>query len=366
MPIRITRFPPLGVLALGIFTGILIAFLLVFPKMEGTTERYRQNYGNALATMAANQAIDATFNHDLVRLQVILRDIMENPQTALATIHDVENNLLVQAGEARRGDTRQTSFTAPIVLHDSIAGYLTVNLENDPDALQPLLLMLLLIELLLLAIAFWSFREAGGIQFSVDFRQWLPGNTSRGDREQTPPEEPPEEEPLEVEETPEVYAVIHIKNLAVLTQQLNSETYNITLSRMEKVMSDVMALYGGSGYEFRDNYYILFFNANDATNEALFRATCSAHLIVELASIINNIPLDLAAFVSANKDDVTPASLPIAGLILEEHAASDELIQRRLQFMEVGTDDGRLVVAGFEQPFQTLLDNQCRQLSQLI
>lgn len=366
MPIRITRFPPLGVLALGIFTGILTAFLLIVPKLENAAERHRQNYGNALATMAANQAIDATFNHDLVRLQVILRDIMENPQTTLATIHDVENNLLVQAGEARPGSAHQTSYTAPIVLHDSIAGYLTVNLENDPDAAQPILLMLLLIELLLIAVAAWSFREAGAIQFSVDFHQWLPRIADRTGHEEELADETPAEETPEIEETPEVYAVIHIKNLAVLAQQLNSETYNATLSRMEKVMSDVMALYGGSGYEFRDNFYILFFNANDATNEALFRATCSAHLIVELASIINNIPLDLAAFVSANKDDVTPASLPIAGLILEERAASDELIQRRLQFMEVGTDDGRLVVAGFEQPFQTLLDNQCRQLSQLI
>ncbi len=366
MPIRITRFPPLGVFALGMFFGVLCAFLLVFPKMQDATAQSRHNYGNALATMAANQAIDAAFNHDLVRLQVILQDIMENPQTALATIHDVENNLLVQAGDARPGTPYQTSYTAPIVLHDSIAGYVTVNINNDPDAMQPLLILLLLIELLLIAVAVWSFREAGGVELSLNFRDFLPDSKfPEVSDEQVAVEEPGREEP-EADETPEVYAVIHIKNLAVLGQQLNSETYNNTLLRMEKVMSDVLALYGGSGYEFRDNYYILFFNANDATNEALFRATCSAHLIVELASIINNIPLDLAAFVSANKDDLTPASLPIAGLILEERAASDELIRRRLQFMEVGTDDGRLVVAGFEQPFQTLLDNQCRQLSQLV
>ena len=337
--------------------GIALVSVLNLPHMHKLASTYSQDYGNAIATMAANQAIDAAFNHDLVRLQVILQDVMENPTTQLATIHDVENNLLVQAGDARTPLESVNTFTAPIVLHDSIAGYLSVSLSpyyavNDTQ--QWLITLFLVALFLVLAMEIYR-HNIFELEWNKHTDHACPDPTGTTENN---------EEQIDEDQT-KVYSIIHIKNLAVLKQQLNVENFRKTMSTVEHTISDVLALYNGAGYQLDEDQLRLTFYANDATNEALFRAACSAWLVVELASITNNVPLDLGAFVSANQLDLVPANLPIAGLVLESQAASDELITRRLRFLDVGSEDGRKVVAGFEQPFQSLLEKQRSQLSKL-
>ncbi|WP_246434624.1 hypothetical protein [Teredinibacter haidensis] len=359
MRVQFNGLSPLAACLFGLLSGIALVVMLAVPRLHQINNTHSQHYGNALATMAANQAIDASFNHDLVRLQVILRDVMDNPGTLLATIHDVENNLLVQAGDARTLDNTAQTYTAPIILHDSIAGYLSVSLKQTHAVgggatwllatLTAALLLILLLEL---------YRQRS---FTIQNH-----SPPHADPEQEQEEEDDIIETLDdIETLPKVYAIIHIKNLTVLKQQLNGENFRKTLGGLEQTISDVLALYNGSSYQLEGDLFRLTFIANDATNEALFRAACSAWLIVELASITHKIPLDLAAFVSANNLDLAPANLPIAGLVLESHAANDDLIRRRLRFVEVGALDGRKVVAGFEQPFQSLLEKQRLQLNQL-
>lgn len=355
MRIRFHGISPLAGCLFGLLIGALLTALLLLPRLTDLHAQHAKHYGTALATMAAHQAIDATFNHDLVRLQVILTDVMENPGTELATIHDVENNLLVQAGDTRALTDDAGTFTAPIVLHDSIAGYLSVTLTEGqalPTAYRWLLMSITALLLILLSVDLYRNQS-----FELEHSETV--------EDPVEPEDEPAEPLPAPEDLPKVYSIIHIKNMAVLQQQLNGEAFRRTLAVVEQTISDVLALYTGAGYQIEDDQIRLTFYANDATNEALFRAACSAWLVVELASIINNIPLDLAAFVSANHLDLAPANLPIAGIVLESRAASDELIQRRLQFVDVGSDDGRKVVAGFEQPFQSLLERQRSQLTQL-
>lgn len=343
----------------GLLSGIILCLMLMLPRSEQLNETQTQNYGNALATLAAHQAIDAAFNHDLVRLQVILSDIMENPHAQLATIHDVENNLLVQAGDSRSISAQLQTFTAPIVLHDSIAGYLSVTIDSQPVLGTSTRILFGVVILCLLALLVTELRK----QSSFEFEFTPPGIVNK--REQEDASNPNQGHMIDPDDSTKVYSIIHLKNLAVLQQQLNGENFRKTLGELEQVISDVLALYNGAGYQLEDDQFRLTFFANDATNEALFRATCSAWLIVELGSVVNNIPLDLAAFVSANHLDLVPANLPCAGLVLETQAAADELIARRLHFMDVGSDDGRKVVSGFEQPFQSLLERQRSQLAQL-
>lgn len=314
--------------------------------------------------MAAKQAVDAAFNHDLVRLQVILQDVMANPHTQLATIHDVENNLLVQAGETRFGKAQGIEFTAPIVLHDSIAGYVSVNLNPLTETLSSTLTFAGLTTLLLTLIALWDLSRQGAIEVVPGTRNTGAAKSEDGDSGLEFSDG--EEAFIEEEEHESVFSVIHIKNLDVLKQQLNGQNFRDTIARLEKIIADVMALYGGSKFVLVDNYYVLTFKASDSVGEAIFRSACSAYLILELASIIDKIPLDLAALVSAQENDVTPEKLPFAGLIVEASAAQNELINRRANFMELGKNDGRQVIAGFKQPFQNLLDGQTKQLLQIL
>lgn len=367
MRLKINRMPAMASCCLGFALGVALLAMLTLPGYSRLHTQYLQTYGNALAAMAANQAIEASFNNDLIGLQAILQEVMKNPNTLLATIHDVENHLQVQAGDSRALEqSKSLSFTTPIVLHSSITGYLSVHLKQADSASPVPVWLVILSCLLMVSVAIWQLVATDS--FELIDTPLESGSKSSNDGEPVTYENSSDDSETHdnsVQEIPLVYAIIHIKNLAVLQQQLNGENFRKTLSTVDQIISDVLALYNGAGYSFNNDQFQLRFYAIDATNEALFRAACSAWLIVELASIVENIPLDLAAFVSANHLDLAPANLPIAGLVIENQAAADELISRRLNFLEVGSEDGRKVVAGFEQPFKSLLEKQRAQLAEL-
>ena len=88
------RRSPWLLLGIGLLAGMLSSTYLQVQHQQTIVTKQDQHYGEALASLAARQAVDATLNHDLVSLQVILRDIAENPRIENATIHDVENRLL--------------------------------------------------------------------------------------------------------------------------------------------------------------------------------------------------------------------------------------------------------------------------------
>lgn len=365
MPVKINRIPGLTIFCAGALSGLLLTCLLIIPEVSHHLETAQKEYGQTLATTTSKRVIDASFNQDLVRLQLVLQELVSHPHIVQATIHDVENNLLVQAGEVRPAAESHTPYTASISLHDSISGYVTVTLQNFDRPLVSILTVLQVLSGLLVAALAYSLYQAKSIEWIAPEKT---SDTTSKVIENKPVDDGTDEEvevPVE-EELNQVYAVIHIKNMDVLKQQLATDMFRTTFNKLENIIRDVMALYNGNDFSSENNFYTLKFNASDAMNEAIFRASCSAFLIVELASIINKVPLDLAAFVSANREDLVPAKLPVAGLIMESHASQDELIQRRLNFMEVGTDDGRRIVANFEQPFCTLLENQRKHLLALL
>ncbi len=334
--------------------------LIFIPNTRAISESFVGNYGSTLANMAAKQAVDATFNHDLVRLQVILQDVIANPHAHLATIHDVENNLLVQAGDSRIRLPDSATFTSPITLRDSVAGYVTVTIKTDEWSLNSAIFLTISVSTLLFVLALWSLFHSKAIVWQSQTQ-----NDAQNKLEELPEaasDTSSFEEPLHSD----VFAIIHIKNLNVLKQQLNGQSFRDTMGRLEKIMRDVMALYGGHQFRLTENYYTLNFQERESRGEALFNASCTAYLILELAGIIDKVPLDLAALVSANKENIVPEKLPFAGLIVEEIAGGEALINRRITFMELGTEDGRQVLSSFRQPFQNLLENQLRQLSQIL
>ncbi len=117
--------------------GALVMLLFVaglgWLHATKTEKAWQSDYGNGIAVMAAKAAVDATLNHDLVSLQVILQDALHSPKVSFATLHDVENNLLVQAGESLSLHEQRVaaSFSAPISFQQSVAGYVTVYLDSQ-------------------------------------------------------------------------------------------------------------------------------------------------------------------------------------------------------------------------------------------
>lgn len=378
MSIRLKTFPPLSIFSMGAILGALLVTLMLVPRLITSGEANLSHYGNALATMAAHQAVDASFNHDLVQLQVILRDVMENPNTLLATIHDVENNLLVQAGNHHQAGENGLTYTAPIVLHDSIAGYLTVTLKKYQDATRSVLMFLSLFIAALTAVAAWSLYESRAIEWVSSppqkhaNRPTKPKQSVSDNSEQVTEqdEQVPDEQDVTLDAAPEemvqAYAFIQVANLQRLTQQLNASTLNNTLAKLETMLGDVLALYGGSGLEREEDGYSLIFEAPSTDpHEPLFRAACSAHLVIEMAKTIDKIPLQIGACINAEDDEYRLSHIPAGELLLNSTAAKNTVLAQRLKHSlmdELAPFHG---VEQFLQPYQSLLANQLNQLVKL-
>lgn len=401
MSIRLKTFPPLSIFSMGAILGALLVTLMLVPRLITSGEANLNHYGNALATMAAHQAVDASFNHDLVQLQVILQDVMENPNTLLATIHDVENNLLVQAGNHHVVGDNGLTYTAPIVLHDSIAGYLTVTLKKYQDATRSVLMFLSLFIAALAAVAAWSLYESRAIEWvprnnapssnntgAVKARAASPfsnhtdelGQTGTHEQEQAPAdydaiesdsagektEDSEDTDEAPPEEMIKAYAFIQVTNLQRLTQQLNASTLNNTLAKLEAMLGDVLALYGGNALDREETGYRITFEAPSTDpHEPLFRAACSAHLAIEMAKTIDKIPLQIGACINAEADEYSLSHIPAGELLLNSTAATNSIIAQRLNHALLEEIAPFHRVEQFSQPFQSLLANQLNQLVKL-
>jgi len=390
LQLHVHAFPRFAVFCLGGFIAIALSTAVMSARHYTKHAQYRSDYGHALSSLAARQALDATFNRDLVKLQVILQNVASNPRVILATIHDVENNLLVQAGDGRQTNTLTHTYSAPITLHDSIAGYVSITIINDAAIVNPATVLLTMLSALLLALGLWSLYHNRIISIQFGSKH----NSNSESNPESSSEVAPSNDALtndfpsstdtatnsdginnnlstdsdggEGRSEDMIYAVIHIKNYDVLQQQLSGQNFRKTFSRMEKIIADVLALYGGSKFVLEENYFILNFPAHDSRAEAIFRGVCSAYLVLDLTGTINNVPLDLAGLVSAKNDSSHRVRLPISGLILSVDAEDEELLQRRVQFMPLDEDNDSKVVSCFEQPFQSLIEKQQKQLLQLL
>lgn len=371
--------PNLASYSLGALSGLLIFVLMFFPSAHDAKQKQADSYGNALAKTAARRGVDAAFGSDLVGLRVILQDSVENPDVRVATVHDVENNLLVQAGEvpyyAQKSDMM---FTSPIILHDSIAGYVTVILSTTPS-LSPFNSMLIGFCLLLfLAIAAWSLWQHESLGFyiptwwktlkNIDLKEQThaaqdrnTANLNSNDVSKAPLNEL-EHGSSETAMIHMGYAAVGIKNIASLKQQLNGEVFRATFTAIESKVADVMNLYGGVDYQWLGDRYLLSFSSNESESEAIFHAACSAYLILELSSLIQNIPLDMSASVSNTPKLANDGSLPLTGLCTDQDGARSASLSARVELIEYEEDHSRMLIIGFNQPYKALLENQRRQL----
>jgi uncharacterized membrane protein affecting hemolysin expression len=230
------NLPPLFYLAVGLLVGLLSCAAVLRTVERGQEQMLIRDYGQSLANLAANRAVDATLNHDLVSLQVILQDIVENPRTLLASIHDVENHLLVQAGstKALTQATAARSFTAPIPLQDSIAGYVTVNIESQMPEIKALYMSFAAVCALLVVVALLSLLNRRGPIFTRTVVQATPDTH--------------EPEPLESEpQAPVVYTAKlrwHWQNLDTLRQQISAQRLEDLFNQVETLLVEAVKIVG--------------------------------------------------------------------------------------------------------------------------
>ncbi|MEX1033779.1 MAG: hypothetical protein WDZ30_10510, partial [Cellvibrionaceae bacterium] len=333
--------------------------------------------------LAARQAIDSTLNHDLVSLQVILSDIAENPDIANATIHDVENNLLVQAGQrtgaARRHDATLRNFTAPITLHNSIAGYVTVTLDlTSIIGVQYQLYWLfgfMAVLLIALTLCALYFGRSWNVPLNLP-RPLIPIVDS--------PPQPAAPEP-KVSEThrsafPRVELVLHFHNLRQLAAQLDNKSFSRVGRRIEEDFKGVLALYSGRLIQLDASQARIAF-ANPQTHpDAAFHALCSAKLLLTLNRQAADFTLRTSALIIQRDSDSTILknlqyqlaesdefnyllqNARDGALLMESRLISDDVLAAKIEQRSIDEFNDVVEISALGEQYQQLLDRQMEQL----
>jgi hypothetical protein len=249
---------------------------------RGQEQLLISDYGQSMANLAANRAVDATLNHDLVSLQVILQDVIDNPRTLLASIHDVENHLLVQAGSTKALNTanQPRAFSAPIPLQDSIAGYVTVNIESQMPEIKLLYYSFAAMCSLLVIVALLSLLNRTGPIFSK-----IEIEPSTESIEAPPPAEEIKTEPPAQEFTAKL--CWQWQNLATLRQQISAERLEQLFNQVELILVEAVKIVGAQCQTRRNQgrlsgEYWITYASKDSILVAYYQMLVCAYLIHQL------------------------------------------------------------------------------------
>ncbi|MCR6652518.1 MAG: hypothetical protein NVV73_13970 [Cellvibrionaceae bacterium] len=160
------RLPPVFFLSVGALLGLSLAAFVLGERGVQKNNELLQEYGNALAQLTAKSVVDASISNDLVSMHAMMQDVQAQPRVIMAAVHDLGQSLLVQAGQPQPGVVSQ-SFSAPIPLHDSIAGHATITLNADFPGESALRWALAGTALLLLLLAGFALYDTRGLAWEL-------------------------------------------------------------------------------------------------------------------------------------------------------------------------------------------------------
>lgn len=357
---------------------LLISASLLRDQHHDRLDIRTSQYGQALADLAARQATEATINHDLVSLQVIVSDIARNPDILSATVHDVENRLLVQAGSSpEAGDLAERDhqlFTASITLQDSIAGYVTVNMDTQAVYEQfddTWLMAVLGLAGAMLVLSIINQRQ----QY---YREVAAQGAAEAEAGEPPAEiRPPAEN--------DVCVTLHLRcrNWPVLRQQLSANLRQQLFDDLQRHLSGINALYAGRITLADSDLLELEFHGDEIGNTT-FRAVCAAQLLFLLLERSSaGIRLHYAGAVYAtskgtglnlylqqarHRRQLAQTLAQHAGdevLLLDSQECATSPLLQRLEAGEELVENRWLAIASLRPSYLGLLDKQARQLQSL-
>jgi uncharacterized membrane protein affecting hemolysin expression len=371
------RLPPVFFLSVGALLGLLLAAFVLGERGTQKNNELLQEFGNALAQLTARSVVDASLSRDLVSMHAVMQEVQTQPRVIMAAVHDLGQSLLVQAGQPQPAVVSQ-AFSAPIPLHDSIAGHVTITLNAGFPGESAVRWALAGTALLLLLLAGFALYDTRGLAWELRTVA-LPQRRPRSEADFIT-EEPPFGDDADLDSTdhddvelgadwedePQETVLRHsdlvlaLPNRQRLAQQLNGDMFAELVQRFDRSLDDVLALYGGIrvGAPTTAGIYCIRFTSGESASEAAFRAVCCAHLIYEL-NRRQRIRFQVVAEVCHPDFDVKLA-VSDTGIFIQT-ALVDDLLSARVDTLPV-EDEDRVSLAGFKAPFSALLERQREQL----
>ena len=360
----------------------LCSLLLLFLGLFGGAMYYHNSdanqrerihlYGDALAAGAARQAVNAAMQQDLVSMQAILVDTQQAPFVIGASIHNVENRLLVQSGFKPNQPVqgRRHRYSAAIALHNNIYGYVEVVLEvpRHSERDYQFYFFWLLSVFTCLFIIWWSIHR----HWWAQLKDKMPSASELVTAvvEKMPSiEDIPEPEP-EAPQQVSVRLSLQIVNMERLYQQLNSESFATVLRRFEKQLQSVINLYSGQRQMLSGDTLLIDFTG-EAYVECAFRAICCAQLLGNLAARNPSPRLHLAAAVHELAEPTSQQQSLVKDFVVQHNNylkpdKGEILISQRLldsdllAHVDVLPDSGKL--QSIKAPYAELVARQEQQL----
>ncbi|MBU3069348.1 hypothetical protein KOI40_05910 [Aestuariicella sp. G3-2] len=374
---------PLFLISATTLICLLISASLLQQQHHQRLEIRTDQYGNALASLAASQATEATMNHDLVSLQVTVSEIARNPDILSVTVHDVENRLLVQAGDSpNAGDYANRdhqSYTSPVTLQDSIAGYVTVTIDTQTlyEKFDDTWLMALLgLAGAMLVLSIINQRQAPDDD----------ADTSVPHQKAALAEQPDPAAPAPRSGGNEQEDYVTLKfcclNWPSLKQQLSATLRQQLFDDLQGHLSGINALYSGR-ITLADHETLELEFHGDEIGNTTFRAICAAQLLFTLlqngsagirlryaAAVYHtrkgsSLSLYLAQAKNRQQLMNTLLAQPDHGLLLDNQNCATAQLLQRLQTGENLVNGQWISVEGLRPSYQGLLDKQAKQLLSL-
>lgn len=357
------KLPPVLCLSLGGLLGLLLAAFVVGKRAEQQTTQLFAEYGNSLAYLTAQRAVDSAIKRDLLALHALLQDVVVQERVLFATISDVDGSLLVQAGDPF-WPGKHAEFSAAIALQDNSAGSVTVGLTQVFQGEQAVTWAITGTALLLLLMAALALYE------SYDEAWWLVRRRLPRRQPKPPPgldaiEHEPDEhdesfapaQPYPAEHAARCVLTLSALNAKALEQTISGSLFEAVVAEFDQKLSHVVSLYGGKITDHgppvqgkRVEFY-----ADERTSEALFQSVCAAHLLNALLQD-RKFRFRLNAYASVNGN---VGVIKREGIFCE-NVETSEFLSARLDVEEIETNI--FWVRGLKAPFSDLVLQQLQRL----
>jgi uncharacterized membrane protein affecting hemolysin expression len=349
--------------------SLLTLWLTTYVVNRGQHFQYRHmtnSFGQIMATMAAQQAMDATLNHDRLSLQILLEDITQHRTIVNAAIYDVEHKLIVQAGTT--GNQPQSyvrHFSASIALHDTISGHVVLAIDSaHPSGIRYTVLLVLVTSVLASLAVLCLYR--GMIRVTTTdskIKQPNADHLGSNDKNNT---------------NGTILLTLDIKNVNTLYQKLNSDSRKKAINQLHQHIQKALSLYNGTVIYIGSSSVVLSFKVLSfkkhgfQQHHAVFNAICCGYIVSQLNRKLSDFPLSLTIYIHSTPDKTIErkkllllrynTTTNTIDLAIETILLKNSDVESRLLINSEKPHGGFTGICGFQTTYANLLDNQLKYL----